>query len=74
MGMKIASREQSTPVACPECGSEKITTNKKGFDVGKAAAGGVLTGGVGLLAGFISSRKIQVTCLKCGHSWIAGKE
>jgi tellurium resistance protein TerD len=72
--MKTASHEGSAPVTCPECGSEQITTNKKGFGVGKAVAGGVLAGGVGLLAGFFGSRKIQVTCLKCSHSWIAGKE
>ena len=74
MRMKRASRERSAPVTCPECGSEQITGNKKGFGVGKAIAGGLLAGGVGLLAGFFGSGKIQVTCLKCGHSWAAGKQ
>ena len=59
-------------VTCPKCRSDQITANKKGFGVGKAAAGAIATGGVGLLAGFIGSRKIQVTCIKCGYAWTAG--
>ena len=56
-------------ITCPKCGSDQLSANKKGFGVGKAVAGAVLTGGVGLLAGFIGSRKIYVTCLACGHQW-----
>ncbi len=58
---------------CPSCGSVQLTANKKGFGLGKAIVGGVLTGGVGLLAGFIGSGKVNITCLKCGHAWKAGK-
>ncbi len=58
---------------CPSCGSVQLTANKKGFGLGKAIVGGVLTGGVGLLAGFIGSGKVKITCLKCGHAWKAGK-
>lgn len=54
---------------CPKCKSTSLTYNKKGFGAGKALAGAVVTGGIGLLAGFIGSRKIQATCIKCGHSW-----
>ena len=54
---------------CPKCGSDQLSANKKGFGAGKAIAGAVVTGGVGLLAGFIGSRKIYVTCLACGHQW-----
>jgi len=57
---------------CPHCGSTQLTANKKGFGVGKAAAGAILTGGVGLLAGFIGSGKVKVTCLKCGKTMDAG--
>lgn len=33
----------------------------------------VVTGPVGLLGGLIGSKKIIITCLKCGHKWQAGK-
>ncbi|KZL50283.1 hypothetical protein A2T98_08410 [Nodularia spumigena CENA596] len=32
-------------VRCPKCGSTQITANKKGFNIGHALVGGVLTGG-----------------------------
>lgn len=56
-------------VRCPICRSQQLTANKKGFGLGKAIGGAILTGGVGLLAGFIGSGKVKITCLKCGHSW-----
>lgn len=58
---------------CPHCGSSQLTANKKGFGAGKALTGAVLTGGIGLLAGFIGSGKVKVTCLKCGSKWDAGE-
>lgn len=61
-----------TEVRCPTCGSTQVTAAKKGFGLGKAAIGGVLLGGVGLLGGFVGSRKVQITCLKCGNTWAAG--
>lgn len=60
-------------IHCPRCGSTQVSANKKGFGVGKALAGGFLTGGVGLLAGFIGSGKVLVTCVKCGKQWKAGR-
>jgi RNA polymerase subunit RPABC4/transcription elongation factor Spt4 len=54
---------------CPKCGSTHITSNKKGYSAGKAIAGVVLAGGIGLLGGFLGSGKVKITCLKCGHSW-----
>lgn len=66
----LSPREvDDSPVRCPVCGSTQIAAAKKGFGVGKAAAGGLLLGPVGLLGGFIGSRKIKITCLKCGHEW-----
>jgi tellurium resistance protein TerD len=60
-------------VTCPKllCKSDQITADKQGYSLLKGAAGYVLTGGipVSLLAGFIGSRKIQLTCLRCGHKW-----
>ena len=35
------------PVQYPKCGNNQITANKQGFSGGKAAAGAVLTGGIG---------------------------
>jgi DNA-directed RNA polymerase subunit RPC12/RpoP len=60
-------------VRCPQCRSTQLSADKKGFGAGKALIGGVLTGGVGLLAGFIGSKKVMITCLKCGHQWKAGE-
>lgn len=65
--------EENDKLYCPHCGSQQLTANKKGFGVGKAAAGAILTGGVGLLAGFIGSGKVKVTCLKCGQTMSAGQ-
>lgn len=59
-------------IKCPNCGSTQITAGKKGFSAGKAAAGAMLTGGIGILAGRIGAGKIKLTCLKCGHSWKPG--
>jgi tellurium resistance protein TerD len=60
------------PVRCPKCGSGQLTGFKSGFGLGKAAAGGLLFGPVGLLAGLVGSNAVKVTCLKCGHSWTPG--
>jgi ribosomal protein L37E len=56
-------------VCCPKCSSAQIAAGNKGFGLGKAAAGGLLLGPVGLLGGLIGSKKTTVTCLKCGHKW-----
>jgi tellurium resistance protein TerD len=60
-------------IKCPQCGSTQITGGTKGFGLGKAAAGGILLGPVGLLGGMIGSKKTMVTCLKCGKKWEAGR-
>lgn len=55
--------EDEDPVRCPRCRSTQLTANKKGFGLGKAAAGGLLLGPVGLLGGFLGSGKVKITCL-----------
>ena len=45
-------------IKCPKCGSTQFTANQKRFGIGKAAIGGILTGGIGLLGGFIGSKKV----------------
>jgi len=56
-------------IRCPKCGSTQIMANKKGFDVGKAIVGSVVTLGVGAVAGLWGSNDIQLNCLNCGHRW-----
>jgi tellurium resistance protein TerD len=60
-------------IRCPKCGSTQITASNKGFGLGKAAVGGILLGPVGLLGGLIGSKKVVVSCLKCGHQWQPGE-
>jgi hypothetical protein len=59
----------SEEIRCPNCGSKQVTAQKHGFSAGKAVAGAVLTGGIGVLAGLHGSNDIDVTCLSCGHKW-----
>lgn len=58
---------------CPKCYSTSLTANKKGFGVGKAVVGAALTGGIGLVAGNINAKKVNITCLKCGYQFKPGK-
>lgn len=56
---------------CPYCKSKNVDfmqNNKKGFSVGKAAAGTVLTGGIGAVAGFAGKKgNNQWHCKECGQ-------
>ena len=55
---------------CPRCGSTSLSANKKGFGVGWATVGTLAFGLVpGLLIGSAGSKKIEVTCLKCGKKF-----
>ena len=71
---KAQNTTESEPLKCPKCRSTDLTANKKGYRLGNAVAGLVLTGGIGLLGGFVGSNKVKVTCLKCGNNWEAGKQ
>ena len=65
---------QETPlVHCPKCNSTQISADKKGFSGKKALIGGLLTGGIGLLAGTIGSKDIIITCLNCGYKFMPGE-
>jgi predicted RNA-binding Zn-ribbon protein involved in translation (DUF1610 family) len=64
--------ETPNAITCPHCGSTQITANKKGFSAGKAIAGDLLLGPVGLLAGTAGRNKIIITCLNCGQQWQPG--
>ncbi len=60
-------------ICCPRCQSSQVMISKKGFGVGKAAAGALLLGPVGLAGGMIGSNQAMLSCLKCGHQWQPGK-
>lgn len=60
-------------LCCPKCHSRELHAEQKGFSGGKALAGAVAVGGIGLLAGTIGSKDLQITCLKCGNKFEAGK-
>lgn len=62
-------RQYDAQAKCPKCGSTSLSGGKQGFGVGKAVAGAVLLGGVGLLAGGIGANKTVVTCLNCGYKF-----
>ena len=70
----MSDNKHEEKIKCPKCSSTQLTANKKGFGLAKAAIGGLLTGGIGLLGGFIGSGKVKITCLNCGHSWKAGQQ
>lgn len=66
--------ELDSTIRCFKCGSSQLSTDSKGFGLGKAAAGGLLLGPIGLLGGVLGSKKVMITCLKCGNKWEAGKD
>ena len=57
-------------VKCPKRGSTNVQVlgnDRKGFSVGKSLAGAVLTGGIGLIAGFAGKKgKYELFCSDCG--------
>ena len=61
-------------ICCPKCKSNELHAEQKGFSGGKAVAGAVLVGGIGLLAGTIGSKDVEITCLTCGNKFKAGEQ
>lgn len=59
--------EHTPKVHCPICNSDQLHISKKGFSGTKAVVGGLLTGGIGVLAGTHGMNRLQVTCIACGH-------
>lgn len=71
-------QEQLSPtIKCPKCTSKDLQfmqNNKKSFSIGKAAGGAVLTGGVGVLAGFAGKKgDDQWRCNDCGEIFATKK-
>lgn len=67
------SKLEEEYICCPKCNSKELHSEQKGFSGGKALAGALLTGGIGILAGTIGSKNIDVTCLKCANKFKAGE-
>ena len=68
---KKKQEKKQNIITCPNCNSKDVSflqQDKKAFSVGKAAAGAVLTGGVGALAGFAGKKgNKQWHCQNCGN-------
>ena len=69
---KEREARMKTEIRCPKCGSNQFAAGSKGFGLGKAVAGGLLLGPVGLLSGFIGKGDVILSCLRCGNRWKAG--
>ncbi len=65
--LESVKREDKDLLHCPKCKSAKLHIAKKGFSGGKALAGAIAVGGIGILAGTIGSQDIDVICLECGY-------
>lgn len=56
---------------CPKCGMgylKMIGERKGGFSGGKALAGAVLVGPLGLAAGALGKKKVTYSCDRCGYT------
>lgn len=51
---------------CSKCKGQNVEIAKRGFSFGQAVVGGLLTGGVGLLAGALGNQNLVSRCLDCG--------
>ena len=56
---------------CPRCGSTSLSGNKKGYGIGKGIVGAAVFGPLGLVAGNLGAKKVNVTCMKCGKKFKA---
>ncbi len=54
---------------CPKCHSTSITYQDKKLSVGRAIVGGAIAGGAGAILGGTTSKKGNLKCLNCGHTW-----
>lgn len=69
-GNPISKEEEY--ICCPKCKSKDLQAFQSGFSGGKAVAGALLTGGIGILAGTIGSKDIMLGCKSCGNRFKAG--
>lgn len=60
----------AVPTICPKCRfgfMNPVSERKGGFSGGKALAGAVIAGPIGLAAGALGRKKITYQCDKCGY-------
>ena len=62
-------RQYDSMMKCPRCGSTSLSGNKKGYGIGKGLVGAAMLGPLGLVAGNIGSKKVLITCMKCGYKF-----
>jgi ABC-type dipeptide/oligopeptide/nickel transport system permease subunit len=75
-------------VYCPKCHSTVIQTSARGYSPLSGIFGALFLGFIGsffgligtivgtiigILCGFSGSKKVRITCLKCGHKFYPGK-
>ena len=75
-------------VCCPKCHSTSIQANARGYSPLSGIFGALFLGFIGsllgpigtiigviigILCGFSGSKKVRITCLKCGHKFYPGK-
>lgn len=60
-------------MTCPKCGSTQLHAGKKPLSLKRAVVGTVLLNPVGGVIGAVTSKKLVITCMNCGHHWKAGK-
>ena len=56
--------------ACPKCRVgylRAVSERTGGFSGGKAVAGAILLGPLGLAAGALGKKKVMYQCIKCGY-------
>lgn len=54
---------------CPKCHSTSLTYQDKKLSIGRAMVGGAIAGGAGAILGGTTSKKGNLKCLNCGHTW-----
>lgn len=55
---------------CPKCHTgylRAVSERKGGFSGGKAVAGAILLGPLGIAAGALGKKKVMYQCSKCGY-------
>ena len=64
--------KEMVPLSCPVCGSfgslKNVGEERTRFSAGKAVAGAVLFGPIGLAGGAFGNKKYRYVCSKCGFS------
>lgn len=71
---KLIELEKQGIPYCPKCKSTSLTTANKKLSLGRAAVGGALLGGTGAVLGGLTSKKIDLVCMNCGHKFKPGKK